>query len=168
MQRLIAKKSSNFSKLCQLCSVYQHDPGCPPRPSDQVYRPLQTRHMVSDDVTIIVGNSPLPRKQVRRSPSVLKVHVDRHVATVGPQLVFGCHNIRSVASKLDDCWRFAATYESTCCASSRYGTTLTRSASVACALTASRSSTDRVHGRMPAPIACRRTMSASSLLLAFD
>ena len=58
--------------------------------------------MVSDDVTIIVGNSPLPRKQVRRSPSVLKVHVDRHVATVGPQLVFGCHNIRSVASKLDD------------------------------------------------------------------
>ena len=33
---------------------------------------------------------------------MIQVHVDRHSSSVGVRLVFGCHNIRSVANKLDD------------------------------------------------------------------
>ena len=85
-----------------LASVYQHDQGFPTRRSQQVHRSLPTRRLVSNIATVIVGNRPPPRERVRRPASVLSVHFDRHAATAGPRLVFGCHNIRSVANKLDD------------------------------------------------------------------
>jgi len=84
-------------------SLYQHDlGGFPPRRRQQAFRPLPTRSPVGNGATVIVGNRPLPRKQVRRSLAALRVHVDRHVATAGPRIVFGCLNIRSLANKLDD------------------------------------------------------------------
>jgi len=51
---------------------------------------------------VIVGNRPHPPTRERRPTSAIQVHVDGHSSSVGARLVFGCHNIRSVANKLDD------------------------------------------------------------------
>jgi hypothetical protein len=51
---------------------------------------------------VIVGNQPTPRVVARRPVSVLRVHVDRHAASTGRELVFGCYNIRSLTNKLDN------------------------------------------------------------------
>lgn len=72
------------------------------RRSGRPRRPLPTTRSVNNGACVIVGNRPTPSVNVRRPPSVIHVHVNRHSSNVGTQLVFGCHNIRSVSSKLDD------------------------------------------------------------------
>jgi len=73
------------------------------RRSGRPRRPLPWLRPVTNGSVIIVGNRPPRSPPVCRPPSsALRVHVDRHVTSKGPVLVFGCHNIRSVTNKLDD------------------------------------------------------------------
>ena len=72
------------------------------RRAGRPHRPLPWILPVNNGANVIVGNRPFPPVRVSRPSSVIRVHVDRHSSSVGKTLVFGCHNIRSVANKLDD------------------------------------------------------------------
>ena len=67
---------------------------------------LETLKEVGNDALLILGSRPAtcrPRSShVRRPSAALRVHVHRHSAPKGAELVFALLNIRSVANKLDD------------------------------------------------------------------
>ena len=68
-------------------------------------RPTPVLLSAGNGAAVIVGNRPSPPIAVPRpspGPSLLRVHIDRHSASPGCDLVFGCLNIQSVANKLDD------------------------------------------------------------------
>lgn len=73
------------------------------RRSGRPWRPSPCHRAVGNGAAVITGNRPVRPLQVRRpTSSLLRVHVDRHAASNGPELVFGCINIRSLRNKLDD------------------------------------------------------------------
>ena len=57
---------------------------------------------VNNGAYLVSCNRPSPPARFRRPTSVRQVRVERHSSSVGKKLVFSCHNIRSVANKLDD------------------------------------------------------------------
>jgi len=63
---------------------------------------LPTTLPTGNGAFIVSGNRPPTYASDRRPPSVIRVHVDRHSSSTGPELVFGCYNIRSVTNKVDD------------------------------------------------------------------
>ena len=66
-------------------------------------RPEASLRSVGNGVAIIVRNRPgIVSPTVRAESALRHVHVDRHSAPPGADLVFGCLNIRSVANKLED------------------------------------------------------------------
>ena len=65
-------------------------------------RLLPTTLPTGNGAFIVSGNRPPTYASARRPPSVIRVHVDRHSSSTGPELVFGCYNIRSVTNKVDD------------------------------------------------------------------
>jgi len=92
--------------VCQLRSACRdscisryrgHRAGRPRRPSPRTQD-------VGNGAVVINGNRPVWLTPVRRptTPSLLRVHVHRHVASNGPEIVFGGINICSVRNKLDD------------------------------------------------------------------
>ena len=65
-------------------------------------RPLPTTRRLDNGAYVITGNRPTTPAKVRRPPSVITVHVDRHSVSTGAELAFSCLNIRSLTYKLDD------------------------------------------------------------------
>ena len=65
--------------------------------------PPSTRRL-DNGAHVIVGSRPSSASttRVRRPPSVIRVHVNRHLASTGATLTFGCFNIQSLTNKLDD------------------------------------------------------------------
>ena len=58
--------------------------------------------IVSLVLEIANQKSPTTPAKVRRPPSVITVHVDRHSVSTGAELASSCLNIHSVTYKLDD------------------------------------------------------------------
>ena len=65
-------------------------------------RPLPRLRPVNNGAYLVSCNRQSPPAWFRRPTSVRQVRVERHSSSVGKKLVFSCHNIRSVANKLDD------------------------------------------------------------------
>jgi len=63
---------------------------------------LPTTGRLDNGAYVITGNRLTTPAKVRRLPSVITVHVDRHSVSTGAELAFRCLNIHSVMYKLDD------------------------------------------------------------------
>ena len=74
------------------------------RRAGRTRRPPPTTRPLDNGAYVIVASrrSPAPYARVRRPPSVIRVHVNRHSTPTGSTLTFGCFNIRSLTNKLDD------------------------------------------------------------------
>ena len=53
---------------------------------------------VGNGATVITGNRPARRSDLPGSPSLMRVHVDRHSVPTGLKFVFGCLNVRSLTN----------------------------------------------------------------------
>jgi len=65
-------------------------------------RPLPTVRRLDHGAYVITGNRATTPAKVRRPPSVITVHVDRHSVSTGAELAFSYLNIRALTYKLDD------------------------------------------------------------------
>jgi len=66
-------------------------------------RPAPCLRSLGNGSAVVLGNRPTPvAAAVRRTQSrLVRVHVDRHGASSGPELSLGCYNVRSLESKVD-------------------------------------------------------------------
>ena len=99
-----AIRSAGLRSVCRLRSVRHCTRLCRYRNcrSGRSQRLLPTTRDVGNGAVVVVGSRRAARVDAKRPPSVIRVHVNRHTTCAGRQLVFACHNIRSVANKLDD------------------------------------------------------------------